>query len=356
MRIVFALPGSGDAPVGGFKVVYAYAGGLAERGHEVSVLHPARLNFDASFADRTRGMARYLRLRATGQYDPRSWFSMHPRVRVSWVPSLDARHVPDADVVVATAWQTAEWVVRYPSRTGRKYYLIQSLETWSGPESRVLATWTLPLRKIVIARWLENVATRLGQDAVYIPNGLDLTEFGVDVLPESRDPRSVLMMFHHLPVKGSGDGLAAMRSLREEFPDLSLHLFGVPEPPSDLPAWAIYHRQPRRSELRRLYNEAAVFLSPSRTEGWALPPAEAMLCGAALAATDIGGHADYATHEDTALLSPPERPDLLAANIERYFLEPELRIRLAHRGAAWVREFTWPKALDRFEAELQRDA
>ena len=257
--------------------------------------------------------------------------------------------------MVATAWQTAEWVARYPSRKGRKYYLIQHLETWSGPESRVLATWTLPLRKIVIARWLEDVAAGLGQKAAYIPNGLDLTEFGMDAAPESRHPRTLLMMFHHLPWKGSAEGLAAVSRLHEEFPDVILHLFGVPEPPPDLPAWAVYHRRPSRTELRRLYNEAAVFLSPSRTEGWGLPSAEAMLCGAALAATDIGGHAEFARHEDTALLSPPERPDLLAANVRRYFLEPELRIRLAHRGAAWVRQFTWSKALDRFEAELRRE-
>ena len=355
MRIVFALPGSGDAPVGGFKVVYEYAGGLAERGHEVSVLHPARLAIDASLPERARGMARFLRFRSSGRYDPRQWFAMDPRVHVAWIPSLEARHVPDADAVVATAWQTAEWVARYPARAGRKYYLIQHLETWSGPESRVLGTWTLPLRKIVIARWLEEVAARLGESATYIPNGLDLAEFGMDVLPESRRPRSVLMMFHHLAWKGSGEGLSALHALREEFPDLSLHLFGVPDAP-DLPSWATYHRRPSRTELRRLYNEAAVFLSPSHTEGWALPPAEAMLCGAALAATDIGGHADYAKHEDTALLSPPERPDLLAQNVRRFFLEPELRVRLARQGAEWVRQFTWPRALDRFETELRADS
>ena len=43
MKISFLLPFSGHKPVGGFKVAYEYANGLARRGHEVTVFHaPAR--------------------------------------------------------------------------------------------------------------------------------------------------------------------------------------------------------------------------------------------------------------------------------------------------------------------------
>jgi len=352
MRIVFALPGSGDAPVGGFKVVYHYANGLAERGHDVTVLHPARLLKNASKPERARGMARYLRIKALGTHHPGHWFSMYPQVRLAWVPSLHPRYVPRADVAIATAWQTAEWVAGYPDDKGRKFYLIQGLETWSGPESRVLHTWSFPMRKIVIASWLKDVATRLGQESVYIPNGLDFAEFGIDTPPENRNPRSLLMLYHHAPWKGSVFGLRAAARLREEFPDLAFHVFGVPARPSELPEWVVYHERPSRPALRALYNECAVFLSPSLSEGWALPPAEAMSSGAALVATDIGGHADYAMHEHTALLSPPENPEHLAASVRRLFLNPEERARLAREGAAFVSRFTWPVAIERLERAL----
>lgn len=352
MRLTFVLPGPGLDPVGGFKVVYEYAGGLSRRGHRVTVVHPAMLEARLPLSRRLRGELRYRVRRWTGRHGPGSWFPLDPAVRTLWVPSLASRHVPDADAVVATAWQTAEWVGDYPTAKGRKLYLVQSLETWSGPEERVIATWRLPMRKIVIARWLLDFAGTLGEEAVHIPNGLDFEAFGMDIPPEARDPRSVLMMFHPAPLKGSRDGLAALDRVREEFPDLVFHLFGVAERPRGIPP-EFYHRNPRQSDLRRLYNEAAVFVAPSHLEGWPLPPAEAMLCGAAVAATDIGGHREYAIHETSALLSPPGRPDLLAESIRRLLRHRRLRVRLALAGREHVRQFTWERAVDRMDRVLR---
>lgn len=353
MRIVFVLPGSGQTPVGGFKVVYEYAGGLAARGHTVSVVHPARLSASPSPTMRARGAARYLRMRWTNRYGPRGWFRMNPKVRLLWKPSLHHRHVPDADAIVATAWQTAEWVAAYPRQKGDKLYLIQHLEDWSGPRSRVLSTWKLPLRKIVISRWLHDIAVGLGESATYIPNGLDFNAFGMDVPPEDRSPQSLLMMYHTYAWKGSQDGLEAFRRLEKEVSGLSLTMFGVPARPSDLSDAVTYHREPVQSQLRDLYNRAAIFLAPSHSEGWPLPPAEAMMSGAALVATDIGGHLEYAIHGENALLNPPERPDLLAQNVRRLIEDDELRVRLARTGHAHVGQFTWDRALDRFEEVLQ---
>lgn len=354
MRITFLLPGSGADPVGGFKVVYEYAGGLAARGHAVTVVHPASLQPPRSPWLRARTRARYLRGRITGGYAPRRWFRLHPDVRTLWTPSLDPIHVPPGDAVVATAWETAETLATYPQSKGRhRLYLIQHLEDWSGSRERVLATWKLPFTKIVIARWLRDIASELGERAEYIPNGLDAAAFGMDVAPRDRPPRSLLMMAHAYAWKGTGDGIAAAVSLRETFPDLSLTVFGVDARADALPDWAVHHRRPAQTALRDLYNRAAVFIAPSRSEGWDLPASESMLCGAALAATDIGGHREYAIDGETALLSPPERPDLLAVNVRRLVEDAELRIRLARAGRDHVEQFTWERAVDRFEAVLQ---
>ena len=39
MRISFVLPCSGRYPIGGFRIVYEYANRLADRGHQVSIVH-----------------------------------------------------------------------------------------------------------------------------------------------------------------------------------------------------------------------------------------------------------------------------------------------------------------------------
>ncbi len=351
MRITFVLDGAGHKPIGGFKVVYEYANHLVARGHTVTIVHPARSERQPSWYWRLRGGARYLKHRLANSYAPDAWFSLDERARLRWVPSLRERYIPDADAIVATAWRTAEWVTRYPARTGRKFYLIQHQETWSGDKSRVMATWTLPLEKIVIARWLQDLAHDIGESACHIPNGLDFDAFGCDVPPAQRDPKHLMMLYHDSPWKGSADGLAALHQAKEYHPDTTATLFGIPASPA-LPDWIDYERTPTQTRLRRLYNQAAIFVAPSISEGWGLPPAEAMMSGAALVATSAGGHLEFARHGSNALLSPPQQPDQLAQHIVQLIADPAQRIEFAQAGRAHIQQFTWARATTALEAVL----
>lgn len=357
LRITFLLPLPGDLPRGGDKVVYEYANYLAKRGHWVSVVHPAIYLIDQPLRrlrlkPAIRTVWSYFEKRMTGRFKPTTWFEVLSSVRLLWVPSLAARHIPDGDIVFAGAWQTAEWVNQYPQSKGKKFYLIQHLETWSGPEERVYATWKMPLQKIVISQWLHGIAEKLGESAHLIHNGLNFERFKVVTALGSRDPDNILMLFHSVAWKGSTDGLAAFEIARKQQPSLKLTLFGIDPAPSDLPAGVAYHENPPQHVLCNLYNQASIFLSPSWTEGFSLPPAEALQCGAALVLTDIGGPAAYAIHEVTALLSPVKDPAAMAANILRLVRDPELRLRLARNGNAAIQEFTWERAGSRMEAIL----
>ena len=354
VRITFLLPGAGREPIGGFKIVYEYANGLTRRGHHVTLIHTARHDRDASMPVRMRGAGVYLKQWLRRDVGPARWFKLDPRVRVKWVPSLAPTYVPDGDAVLATAWQTAEWVAEYPASKGRKLYFIQHLETWSGPEERVLATWRLPLEKIVSSRWLQSIAESLGERAHYIPYGLDFQAFGIDLAPEARRPDSFLMLHHTLWWKGTQDGLQALTEVQKKFPHAKIDLFGTNPRPNDLRAGFNYHRNPHQRHLRKLYNEAAVFVAPSITEGWGLPATEAMMCGATLAATDNGGHREFAIPNETALVSPPRDAPALAQNLLRLVVDPPLRLALARRGRELVEQFTWDRAFDRFE-ELFRE-
>jgi glycosyltransferase involved in cell wall biosynthesis len=113
-----------------------------------------------------------------------------------------------------------------------------------------------------------------------------------------------------------------------------------------------YRRRPSRPELRACYNQAAIFLAPAHIEGWPLPPAEAMICGAALAATDIGGHREYGIDGETALLSPAGNPGKLAENVLRLVRNAELRTKIARQGYEQIRKCNWDEALDSFERQL----
>jgi len=349
LRITFLLPGSGHLPTGGGKVVYEYANHLSRRGHRVSLVHPALSDVETRPLQAFKRAASYIQRGATRGFRPERWFPLEPAVRTLWVPTLSRNYIPEGDVVLATAWATAEWVAEYPASKGEKFYLIQSWETWDGPEDRVRATWLTPMKKIVVARWLRDIGSELGVECSYIPNGIDFERFALDAPIENRSPNRLMMLHHFHPVKGSADGLAALHLVARELPDLRVTLFGTSAANPDFPQWVDYHRLPGQRELRACYNQASIFIAPARTEGWPLPPAEAMLCGAALAATDIGGHREYGVHEQTALLSPARSPEKLAENVLRLVRDSKLRTRIARQGHESIRKYGWGQAVDSFE-------
>lgn len=350
MNITFVLPFSGRRPGGGIKVVYAYANNLVARGHHVNIVHPAGLHLGVDPKDRWFGnLLKYVLLGITQKYLPTDWYDLNERVCVLWAPSLATRFIPDADIVVATAWGTAEWVARYPACKGRKYYLIQGFEDWSADRARVLNTWRLPLRKIVISRWLEAIALSLNETSRYIPNGLDFSKFGVDVAPEQRDQNRLLMLYHRLDIKGTKEGLQALAIVKRRFPEIQVTLFGLSAPkPDELPDGMVFERMPTQDRLRALYNQAAIFIGPSWSEGWALPPAEAMQCGCATVLTDIGGH-EYAIDGKTSLLSAPKDVDQMADNLARLLQDNRYRVQLAYAAIAEIAQYTWPHATQSLE-------
>jgi glycosyltransferase involved in cell wall biosynthesis len=341
-------------PAGGPKVVYEYANHLTRRGHRVTLVHPALNPAGVTPLQAARGAVAFIARSVTQSFRPTTWFPIEPSVRLRWVPSLSHLFIPDGDAVVATAWSTAERITKYPASKGRQFYLIQSWETWHGPNNRVIATWKAPLTRIVIASWLLSVAKKLGVEAAYIPNAIDHNRFGVDTRIEDRDPNHVMMLLHPHPVKGSADGLEALSIVKERLPELRLTLFGTSAPNASIPSWAEYRRLPNQQELRECYNRAALFVAPGHLEGWPLPPAEAMLCGAALVATNIPGHREYAIHGNTALLSPAKDTRQLANNIVRLISDRDLRLRIARAGHEYIKKFRWEESVDSFEAVLIR--
>lgn len=350
MKIVFLLPASGERPVGGFKIVYQYADGLAARGHDVTVVHSAFMAAAAGFKTRLRRHGfNYLKDAIRGTWKPASWFQFNNHVNLTWIPVFDPIFLPKADAYVATWWLTAERLASWRFLRGARLYLIQGLETWGGPEERVIATWRTSLSKIVIARWLEDVLREYGQKSAYIPNGLDFNQFGCDRTILERNPFKVAMLFHAAEGKGCADGIAAIKIAKMRVPEITADLFGLPSPPSGLEPWIRYYQNPAQSELRSLYNRASVFISPSWTEGWGLPPTEAMMSGAAVVATDIGGHREYCIHGETALLAPVRSPAKLADQIIKLVTNSELRQQIAERGNSFIKQFTWNRAIDSFE-------
>lgn len=359
MKITFLMPCYMWTPSGGFRVVYEYANQLVARGHDVSVVHPRRLAFAPPEPMTLRKRIRKARVFLKESYSEPTiyWHAVDPRVRLRFVASSDQRHIPDADVLFATAWHTVRSVQECPKAKGEKCYLIQAYETWMGPKELVDATWQAPLRKIVISKWLRNLGEELGcRDLTYVPSGIDHEHYRLLKPIEGRGKR-VAMMYSPVGLKGSLDGIRALELAKKEVPDLSVVLFGTTRRTAEIPAWMEYvYDAEQKYIVEEIYNKSAIVVSPSISEGFALPPAEGAACGCAIVATDSGGIRDFAEHSVTALLSPTKDPEALAANLVLALGNDDLRIKLARNARKRIQEFTWEQSTDLMEEFLRKSA
>lgn len=336
MKITFLCPHLRIA--GGVRAILTYADRLAGRGHQVEVIVPERPS------------GRFWRPRRQGQlaWMPGCRAGIH--VVPEWIPA----ELPDADAVVATAWQSAPTVAAAPASRGDKFYLVQHYESlYHGEPSVVDATYRLPLRKIVISTWLRDIMrARFASEADVVVTPVDGGLFRVvPVTVTGLRPR-VLMLHHDYPWKGVVDGLEAVARARARGARLQLVGFGVKTPRDRLP-YDEFHPDLPQHDLAALYSGADIYLCPSWDEGLGMPSMEAMACGAALVTYDNGGCRDYAVEGVTALVARRRDVDDLATKLARLVLDTAQRARLAAAGRELITTaFDWDRAVTRMEMIL----
>ncbi len=350
LRINIILPFPVTKPVGGPKIMYEYANRLSERGHQVAVFHSLKRPFKKSatplwykqFIYVLRGVAR-----------PK-WFELKKQISSVIVPEITDKYIPDADITLSTWWQMTYAIDKLSVSKGKKFNLIQDYENWGGEDEKVDNSFRLPVNHLVIAKYLQKlVEEKSGTVPEHIPNAIDSTKFFQKVMPKDRLPFSMIMMFSEEPRKGTVYGMECIQLLLGKFPLLKVVLFGVYPRPKDLPSRISYYQRP--ANLPQLYNEAAIFFSPSLGEGWALPPAEAMACGCAVVCTDIGGHLDYANNNETALLVQPKNINDMEEKIRVLLEDNELRIKIAANAQRLIStEFNWETSVQKMETSFYK--
>ena len=90
-----------------------------------------------------------------------------------------------------------------------------------------------------------------------------------------------------------------------------------------------------------LYQHAALFVFPSRYEGFGLPVLEAMACGCPVICSNVSSFPEVAG--DAAILVDPLDLDKLAKEMTRVLRDPALRSDLRKRGLAQASTFSWDR-------------
>lgn len=356
MKITFVLPYAGLS--GGIRVVATYAERLRKRGHDVFVVSIPKP------APTVKQIARSM-LQGNGWPQPQQKASHFDTVNVRHQvlekvrPVTDA-DVPDADVIVATWWETAEWVAQLSQQKGAKAYFLQHYEVHDYlPIDRVKATWQLPMHKITIAQWLMDLArTEYGdEDVSLVPNSVDTELF----FSEPRDRQTAFtvgMMYAEggrAYWKGCDISLSAVSLASQQVPNLKLIAFGTcaPSPTFPLPPNAEYTHQPSSEDLRNLYAKCDAWLFGSRVEGFGLPILEAMACRTPVIGTPVGAAPELLS-DGAGFIIESENPRAMANAITGLSQTSNAEWKnLSDTAYAKAKRYTWEDATILFEHALE---
>ncbi|MEX2555851.1 MAG: glycosyltransferase [Actinomycetota bacterium] len=289
---------------GGIRRILEFSNRLVDRGHDVTIYVP--------------------------ESEPLGCDWMPCRARVRHVPSgfrddLDVlvfNHEPQWYLI--DLFENARRRVFYALHYGASYNKEGSWEALRAPVDSMLAnsTWTA-----------EQIEAEIGRRPAVVLGGVNPEHFRL-VGVSKRYP--LLTVGDRRSWKGTDTVERAAR------------LAGVP-----LATYA--HKKLPQDRMAGEYGAAEVFVVGSRTEGFGQPGLEALACGTPLVTTDNGGCREYAIHEETALVVPPDSPEEMAAAIRRIRSDPELARRLRGNGLRIVAErFDWETNTDHLVTALER--
>lgn len=355
MRITFVIPWANLS--GGVRVITIYAERLKRRGHTVQVLSSLR---------REKIPVRHgLKSLVLG----RGWPKARPEP--SYLHGMNVEHrilqpirqpgdvdFPDADVVVASFWNTAYHTRDLPPTKGAKAIFIQNYEVENGKSNPKLdATWRMPMHKILISQWLVELAhQKFGDAAVsHVPNSVDMEQFYAS--PRSKQPvPTVGFLYSKSWLKGCSTSLAALKRIAAAMPSLRVVCFGAHQPTFrlPLPANAEFHLQPAQDRLKDLYARCDVWLCGSHREGFHLPPLEAMACRCPVVSTRVGGPMDTIEEGVNGHLVDVGDEAGLADRVLRVLRLPEADwARMSESAYQTATRYTWDEATGLFEKALE---
>jgi glycosyltransferase involved in cell wall biosynthesis len=356
MRVTFIIPALGFA--GGNRVVAIYSERLRRRGHDVTVI---------SGAARRISLFEKIKSKLKGRGWPQEIGSAQPYFEELGMPvrvlssnrQIRDDDVPDSDVVIATWWETAEWVNALSSPKGAKAHFVQHHEIFPYlPVDRSRATYRLPLAKIVISRWLaQAMSTLYGDDSSFLVlNSVDTDQFFAPSRDKQVSP-TVGFLYATVNFKAPDILLSALKEIKKQLPGMNAIAFGAETIAKEfpLPDWVEFHYRPPQQDIRLLYSRCDVWICGSRSEGFHLPPIEAMACRCPVVSTRVGGPMDIIEEGVNGfLVEVDDAAGLCRKALDVLNLNNHDWKAMSAAAEATARGYSWDDATDLFESALVR--
>jgi L-malate glycosyltransferase len=235
--------------------------------------------------------------------------------------------------------------------------------------ARVLTRWATGRAAYIVAvsqelnDWL--IAAKWSHKCITIPGGVDLAMFTShgptgEWRRKLQIPDDALLIGHlgrFAAIKRHADMFEAARLLEAADPRIFFLFAGdgplfreFSERAANMPRVRVV---PSVKDVPALLRSLDMFVLYSAHEGCPQAMLEAMACGRAIIASDVGGIPEVLEAEGgnpVGLTIPPFRPDLLAEQIRRLASDKDLRTGLGQRAQLRARAFSFDKEWDQYAA------
>ncbi len=357
MRITFVLPP--PSHTGGIRVIVLYARWLQDHGHDVTLIYPPLPQ--PTLSAKVRSLFQ-------GNGWPRVPLN-HPspvdtaplkQIRLDRYRPVTDDDAPDADVVVATWYETSPWVNGLAPSKGTKIYFMQDYGDAPGqPLDKILATFQYPMRFVTISPFLRDLikGERPDLEPDMVPCSVDSELFSSP--PRSQPSRpTVGFVYTEARQKGTDICCDAVEIMRKDLPELRVVAFGAHHRGGTIavPEGTEFFSNIPDEELRNVYGVCGVWLFGSRREGFGLPILEAMACRTPVVATPAGA-ATALVDDSTGALVSHEAPEAMAEAALRILgLSDDDWRAMADRCREKAASYTWEDAARLFEQSLLKAA
>ena len=351
MKITFVLKECVSL-TGGVRVVAIYADLLRRRNHDVQVvaLSLPKPSYIRQIKSLIKGEG--IIKKPVGKSIHLEHRNVEYRIYDHAAPITDD-DVPDGDVIIATWWETAEWVAALSPSKGRKFYFVQGYEAFgNSPAERVEQTYSLPLKKITVSNWLVRKLADYDNtnDILLVPNSVDHKDF--DASPRAKQSVPTFgFVYSSRQIKGSDIALEAIRKASARLPQIKLICFGTELPSSKLPLPndAKFFYKPEQDFLKRIYARCDAWLFTSRLDGFGLPILEAMACRTPVVAVNMGAAEELLASGGGILTKMGDVEDVANA-IETIGRMPDGQWReMSMRAYCQASQYSWDDATVKFE-------
>jgi glycosyltransferase involved in cell wall biosynthesis len=354
MKINFIVPEIVRS--GGIRVIFEFANKLTLRGHDVLIYTPM-IPFN-TFRPKIKSYVakhqlRYFMKQAAGKpFMPGNIFSHNFQIKA--VPAINNFFIRNADIMFATSWTSSFHVYKLNNSKGIKFYFIQDYEIWNSNEELVKQSYTLPMKRIVIAEHLQRfLKEKFNSDSEVIRYGLNFDIFNNEAKDYDTKPKSLLFMDHQLKNKNAEAAIKTIVKIKEHFPEVIARGFGMHRY-HDIPGFIDFTVNPDDKTLAELYRSSDIYIYPTLFEGCPTTPLEAMACKCAVVANASAEIPYYVKDKESGILADPAKPEELFEGVSWLLNNPEKLSIIAENGYRNAHKlFDWEKSTDKLESILK---